>query len=140
MYLHLKVTDNGGATATSNVTVTVNAAPNQSPVANAGSNINITLPANSTTLNGTASNDPDGTISTYAWTKTSGPSSYTIANSGAATTALSNLVQGTYVFTLQVTDNAGATASSNVTVTVNAAANQSPVANAGGNINIVLAS
>ena len=134
----LQVTDNAGATASSTVTVTVNAAPNQSPVANAGSNINITLPTNSSTLNGSASSDPDGSIATYAWSKTSGPASYTIANAGAATTALSNLTQGVYVFTLQVTDNAGATASSTVTVTVNAAPNQSPVANAGSNISITL--
>ena len=79
----LQVTDNAGATASSTVTVTVNAAPapppapNQAPVANAGSNINITLPANNTTLDGSASNDPDGTISTYAWMKTSGPAAYT---------------------------------------------------------------
>ena len=142
----LQVTDNAGATASSTVTVTVNPAPNQPPVANAGSNIVITLPSNSTTLNGTASSDPDGTIATYAWSKTSGPASYTIANTAAASTALSNLVQGVYVFTLQVTDNAGATASSTVTVTVNAAApppppvNQSPVANAGSNIVITLPS
>jgi ribosomal protein L14/predicted esterase len=134
----LQVTDNGGATATSTVTVTVNAAPNQAPVANAGSNISITLPTNNTTLNGSASSDPDGTISTYAWSKTSGPASYTISNAGSATTALSNLAQGVYVFVLQVTDNGGATATSTVTVTVNAAPNQSPVANAGSNISITL--
>jgi len=134
----LKVTDNTGASATSTVTVTVNPAANQSPVANAGSNINLTLPSNNTTLNGSASSDPDGSIATYAWSKTSGPASYTIASAGAASTALTNLAQGVYVFTLQVTDNAGATASSTVTVTVNPAANQSPVANAGSNITVTL--
>ena len=143
----LQVTDNAGATNSSTVTVTVSnsfVAPpppppvNQVPVANAGSNIDITLPTNNTTLNGSASSDPDGTIATYAWSKTSGPASYSIANAGAATTALNNLVQGVYVFTLQVTDNAGATASSTVTVTVNAAPNQAPVANAGSDISIEL--
>ena len=134
----LTVTDNGGATASSTVTVTVNAAANQAPVANAGSNTSITLPTNNTTLNGTGSSDPDGTIASYAWSKTSGPASYTIANPSAATTALTNLTQGVYVFTLTVTDNGGATASSTVTVTVNAAANQAPVANAGSNTSITL--
>jgi VCBS repeat-containing protein len=146
----LQVTDNAGATASSTVTVTVNAAPpppppvNQAPVANAGSNIVITLPISSTTLNGAASSDPDGTIVTYVWSKTSGPAVYSIANTAAASTALSNLAEGVYVFTLQVTDNAGATASSTVTVTVNAAppppppVNQAPVANAGSNIVITL--
>ncbi|HTL07046.1 MAG TPA: PKD domain-containing protein [Chitinophagaceae bacterium] len=134
----LQVTDNAGGTASSTVTVTVNAPANQKPVANAGSNISITLPVNNTTLNGTASADPDGTIASYAWTKTSGPASYSIANAGAASTALSNLVQGVYQFRLQVTDNAGATDTALVTVTVNAAANQPPVANAGSNISITL--
>jgi VCBS repeat-containing protein len=141
----LQVKDNAGASATSTVTITVNAAPNQAPIANAGSNIAITLPTNNTTLNGAGSSDPDGSIATYAWSKSSGPATYTIANASAATTALTNLVQGVYVFTLQVTDNGGATASSTVTVTVNAAAppppppaNQAPVANAGSNINITL--
>ncbi len=134
----LQVTDNGGATASSTVTVTVNAAPNQAPVANAGSNINITLPTNSATLNGSASSDPDGTITTYAWTKTSGPATYNIVTPGGMSTVLNNLVQGVYVFTLQVTDNGGATATSTVTVTVNAAPNQAPVANAGSNINLTL--
>ncbi len=134
----LQVRDNGGATASSTVTITVNPAANQLPVANAGSNISITLPTNNTTLNGTASNDPDGTIATYAWSKTSGPASYTIANPSQASTALTNLAQGVYVFTLQVTDNAGGTSSSTVTVTVNPAANQLPVANAGSNISVTL--
>jgi poly(3-hydroxybutyrate) depolymerase len=138
----LTVTDNHGLSSTSNVTITVNSLINQSPVANPGSNISITLPTSSTTLNGSASSDPDGTISTYAWSQTSGSSSSTIANTGSATTAVSNLVQGTYVFTLKVTDNAGATATSTVSVTVNAAAaaaaNQYPIANPGVNRTITL--
>jgi ribosomal protein L14 len=137
----LQVTDNAGAKASSAVTVTVNAAPpppNQAPSANAGGNITITLPTSNTTLDGSASNDPDGNISTYAWSKTSGPASYSIANAGAATTAVSNLAQGVYTFTLQVTDNAGAMAFSAVTVTVNAPPNQPPVASAGTDISITL--
>ena len=55
------------------------------------------------------------------------------------TTTLTNLVQGTYVFRLTVTDNSGATATDDVTVTVNAAANQPPTANAGNNITLTLA-
>src|SRR5450432_3261210 len=134
----LKVTDNSGATASATVTITVNAAGNQPPVANAGTNSTITLPVNSVTLNGSASSDPDGTISTYTWTKTSGPASYTITNAAAATTTVTNLVQGVYTFTLKVTDNSGATASATVTITVNAAPNQPPVANAGNNESITL--
>ena len=133
----LTVTDNSGATATDNVTVTVNAAINQPPTANAGSDITLTLPVNSTSLNGSGS-DPDGTIASYAWTRVSGPATFTLGTANAATSTLTNLVQGTYVFRLTVTDNSGATATDNVTVTVNAAANQPPAANAGNNITLTL--
>ena len=136
----LKVTDNNGAIATDNVTVTVNAAPppvNQLPTANAGSDINLTLPVNSTMLTGSGY-DPDGTIATYTWTKLSGPVTFTITNAGSATTGVNGLIQGVYVFQLKVTDNNGATATDNVTVTVNAATNQAPTANAGADITITL--
>ncbi len=133
----LTVTDNSGLTGTDDVTVIVNAAPNQAPSANAGNNITLTLPANSTTLNGSGT-DPDGTIAGYAWTRVSGPTTFTLGTANAATTALTNLVQGTYVFRLTVTDNSGATGTDDVTVTVNAAPNQAPTANAGANIVITL--
>jgi ribosomal protein L14 len=129
----LQVTDNSGATADATVQVTVNAAPNQPPVANAGADQTITLPANSVVLNGTASNDPDGTITTYTWSKISGPAAGAIASANAVTTNVTGLTQGVYRFRLQVTDNNGATADATVQVTVNAAPNQSPVANAGDN-------
>lgn len=133
----LKVTDNLGATGTDVVTVTVNAASNQAPTANAGSNQNITLPINSVTLIGSGS-DPDGSISSYQWTKISGPSQFNIVSSSQAQTVINSLVQGVYQFQLKVTDNSGATATSTVTVTVNPAPNQSPTANAGSNQNISL--
>ncbi|MBC7946775.1 MAG: T9SS type A sorting domain-containing protein [Chitinophagaceae bacterium] len=136
----LTVMDNGGSTGTDDITVTVNpaAAPNQLPVAIAGNDIVMTLPVNSTTLNGSTSNDPDGSIVSYSWTRISGPTAYTFTSAGSAATGLNNLVQGTYVFRLTVTDNDGASASDDVTVTVNAAANQAPVANAGNDIVLTL--
>lgn len=142
----LVVTDNRGATAYDYVSVTVNASvSNQAPVARAGNDISVTLPVNNATLNGSTSSDPDGSITSYSWTKISGPAQYTFANSSAATTAISNLAQGTYVFRLTVTDNGGYTNSDDVTVLVNAAAaqlpiNQAPVANAGADITVSLPS
>ena len=94
----------------------------QLPVADAGLDQTITLPTNTVTLSGSGS-DADGTISSYNWTKISGPSGYTIVNPGTAATDITGLVQGVYQFQLQVTDNNGATATDVMSITVNAAAN-----------------
>ena len=126
----LQVTDNNGAIGTGIVQVTVNAAPNQPPVADAGLDQTIALPTNTVTLSGSGS-DADGTVVSYAWTKVSGPLSYTIVNPATAATDVTGLVQGVYQFQLQVTDNNGATATDVIIITVNAAPNQPPVANAG---------
>src|SRR4029079_8413014 len=121
------------------VKVIVNAAPvNRPPVANAGANISITLPTSTASLNGSASSDPDGSLSGYAWTQISGPGTATIAAPGTATTAISGLVKGTYSFQLKVTDNSGATGLDSVQVTVNAEANHPPVANPGNSRSITL--
>jgi hypothetical protein len=92
-------------------------AANQSPSANAGADKTITLPANSVTLSGSGS-DPDGSIASYAWSKVSGGAA-TINSPSAASTTISGLAQGSYIFRLTVTDNAGATAFDDVLVTVN---------------------
>ncbi|RZK47338.1 MAG: tandem-95 repeat protein, partial [Pedobacter sp.] len=140
----LTIRDDNGATASDAVNVTVNAAAvpvNQLPVANAGTNITITLPTNSATLNGTQSNDPDGNIASYQWTQVSGPNTATITNGGLTRPVVSGLIQGVYTFRITIRDDNGATASDVVTVTVNPAAapvNQAPVANAGADINITL--
>jgi gliding motility-associated-like protein len=127
----LTVTDNGGLTASDDVDVTVlPAAVNQVPVANAGPNINLTLPLNSTTLLGSGS-DPDGSIASYAWTKVTGPAA-TLANANTPTLTVTDLVAGLYTFRLTVVDDKGATDIDDVDVTVNPlAANQAPSANAG---------
>lgn len=134
----LTVTDNQGATGFDDVVVTVNAAPvNNPPVANAGADISITLPTNSVFINGSGT-DSDGTIASYCWTLQSGPT-VTLANQNTANLTASNLVEGSYVFRLTVTDNQGATGSDNVTVTVlPAAVNQTPTVNAGADKNLTL--
>lgn len=136
----LVVTDNGGLSSKDTVKVTVNPVPNRAPVANAGADINIPLPNNSTTLDGSGSTDPDGnnTIVTYLWNKLSGPGQYTIANTGAAASLVSNLVEGTYQFVLKVTDNGGLSSADTVTITVSPIPNRAPVANAGADISIAL--
>lgn len=134
----LTVTDDDKAANTSNVTVTVNPAPNKAPVANAGSAVTITLPTNAVTLDGKASSDADGTITTYEWKKVSGPAAGTITTPSAVKTTITGLTQGTYVFSLTVTDDDKATSTANVMVTVNPAPNKAPVANAGSAVTITL--
>ncbi len=134
----LLVTDNEGANDFDEMRVTVNAGTfNTPPTANAGPNRNLTLPTNSTTLNGSGS-DPDGFITAYNWIKVNGPTA-TMTNPGSPTLSLSNLGEGNYVFRLTVTDDEGATASDEASVFVQSGAvNQAPVANAGPNVVVTL--
>lgn len=92
------------------------------PVANAGAGQSITLPANTITLSGSGAGTNGASISSYSWTKASGPNSGNIVNPGSASTDVGGLSQGTYVFSLTVTDNHGLSSTSSVTVNVNAAA------------------
>ncbi|MET6997756.1 PKD domain-containing protein [Chitinophaga defluvii] len=89
------------------------------PVVNAGANQTITLPLDSVQLTGSAT-DADGTITGYSWTKQSGGTA-TISTPLAASTKVTGLAQGVYVFRLTATDNASASSYAQVTVTVNPA-------------------
>lgn len=91
---------------------------NHPPVANAGQDQAITIPANSVNLDGSSSSDPDNNIIAYKWKKNSGPDSYNIANDTSVKTQLSNLVEGVYQFELKVTDAGGLSAIDNVQITV----------------------
>ncbi len=98
MYLfELAVTDNKGSVGKATVNVTVNAAANIPPTANAGANKTITLPTNTTSLSGSGS-DSDGTISSYNWTKISGPTAFKIVNPSSPVTDVSGLIQGSLCF------------------------------------------
>ena len=135
--LRLTATDNNGASGSQQATVTV-IGSNQSPTANAGANITLTLPTNSTNIVGSGS-DPDGSITAHSWTQVSGPGSATLTNAASPTVSVSNLIQGVYTFRLTVTDNNAATGFANVNVTVNSApVNVPPVANAGTDRSITL--
>lgn len=129
----LRVTDNSGGLGRDTMQVTVNPAPNVAPSANAGADKFITLPVNSTTLNGSGT-DPDGNIASYQWTKITGPANATITSALAGSTTVTGLTAGIYSFELKVTDNSGATGSDTVQVTVNIP----PVANAGTDISITI--
>lgn len=98
----LTITDDDGATASDDVTIIAD----YPPVVNAGIDYTITLPTNAVTLTGSAT-DSDGTISSYLWAKSSGPSA-TLTNKTTPTLTASGLSEGIYVFRLTVTDNMGA--------------------------------
>jgi hypothetical protein len=116
----LTVTDNGGLSAKDTVMITVDAGfvTNHPPVANAGADQIITLPTNTVSLNGSGSSDPDNNISSYQWTKISGPLSFSINNSNAAQTQVTNFEQGVYEFELKVTDAGGLISKDTIRITV----------------------
>ncbi|MEO7452440.1 MAG: T9SS type A sorting domain-containing protein [Chitinophagaceae bacterium] len=103
-------------------------AVNTPPVVSASATqASITLPVSTVTLNSTAAGTNGASIASYAWVKTSGPAGAGITTANAASTAVTGLAQGVYVFTLTVTDNHGLSAVSAVTINVIVA----PVAIAG---------
>jgi len=91
---------------------------NALPTANAGANQIIILPLNSVTLNGSATPGTGQTISNYQWSKLSGLDNPTIINFSSASTQVTGLLSGVYVFRLTVTNSASATAISDVQITV----------------------
>jgi len=107
----LKVTDNAGATATDDINVVVNGASitgGSKPVAVAGSDQTLTLPANSAWLQGSGSYAPGGgTISTYSWSQVSGPNTASMAQISTTNAQVSNMIAGTYTFRLTVTGSGG---------------------------------
>lgn len=91
---------------------------NKSPVANAGPAQQITMPVHSVIVDGSASHDSDGKIVYYKWSKTAGPPGCKIMNPAGISTAITGLTQGTYIFTLRVTDNGWTSDSAKVQITV----------------------
>ena len=96
----LTVTDDDGATGTNTQQVTVtDPPPNVAPTASfAGRSAGLTV-----TVDGAASTDPDGTVTSYAWDFGDG------ATATGATASHTYDAAGTYTVTLTVTDDDGAT-------------------------------
>jgi hypothetical protein len=78
---------------------------NQLPIANAGADQTIILPQDSVFLDGSASTDQDGSISSYSWKNIDGPGPVTIKNAGSVKTIAAGLQEGFYLFQLSVSDN-----------------------------------
>ncbi|RYG05822.1 MAG: T9SS type A sorting domain-containing protein [Chitinophagaceae bacterium] len=109
---------------------------NRPPVVSGGGNKTLTLPSNSVVLDGSGSYDPENGSLTYTWTKTGGPTQYSLSNGTTSRATISNLVAGTYVFRLSVSDAQGASSSSFVQVTINSGGTLA--ANAGADVNVYL--
>jgi len=124
----LKVTDNGGLSAKDTTQVIVNdpPQPNRPPIANAGADQTISLPTNTITLNGNGSTDADNNITSYAWSKISGPSSFNIVNANIEQTQVANLIEGVYQFELKVTDAGGLFSTDTVKISVNFSQTSTP--------------
>jgi hypothetical protein len=121
----LMATDDDGAVGSKAISVTIiqnNATPtgNKVPVVNAGNDTTYALKSSlndTITLKGSAS-DSDGLVVSYIWTQVSGPSSAKILYPGSATTKVTNVAPGIYVFQLMATDDKGATGVKTITVTL----------------------
>uniref|UniRef100_A0A1L8D917 Putative serine-type protease inhibitor n=1 Tax=Nyssomyia neivai TaxID=330878 RepID=A0A1L8D917_9DIPT len=133
----LKVTDASGQSSSATVHVFVKPPTNLPPIANAGKNITINLPQNWATLNASESTD-DVKISSYLWKQLAGPSIASIVNGNVTVANATSLTLGSYVFEVTVIDANGNNATDQVTVKVIQEKNSPPVANGGGDQNIVL--
>ena len=113
---------------------------NNPPIAIAGPDQVITLPTDSSLLDGRSSSDPDGTISVWLWTKISGPASFIVNNVSSPATVVKDLTAGAYQFELTVRDNGGLSSRDTVQVVVNdpSQPNRPPVAKAGTDQTIIL--
>jgi hypothetical protein len=126
------LTVNDGKVDSPVVVLTVTAAKlNAVPVANAGTNQNVTA-ATLTTLDGTASTDADLDGLSYTWSLISKPSSSNAALSSTTSPkpTFTPDVAGTYVASLVVSDGKDRSPTAVVTV-IASGSNSAPVANAG---------
>ncbi|KAK7808868.1 hypothetical protein U0070_018790, partial [Myodes glareolus] len=113
----LTVTDTIGQQATAQVTVIVQPENNKPPQADAGPDKELTLPVDSTTLDGSKSTD-DQRIVSYLWEKTQGPDGVQLENSNSSVATVTGLQVGSYVFTLTVKDERSLQSQSSVNVIV----------------------
>lgn len=120
----LTITDNQGNNSASRVGIQVNPAPlpvASIPSAVAGNDQQITLPGGSFTLDGTASKDDGGVITSYEWGKLSGPAGDQVFSSNQASTMVNIVNAGTYTYQLYITDNQGHSSASRMNVVVSGA-------------------
>lgn len=98
---------------------TVRLVKNKVPVVTAGSDstFHLRFGSDSLQLRGSAT-DSDNLVVAYLWSQLSGPNTALITNPGSATTYLTNLASGTYVFQLMAVDSDGAVGVNKVSIIV----------------------
>ncbi|KFQ46145.1 Dyslexia-associated protein KIAA0319, partial [Nestor notabilis] len=133
----LTVTDSARQRSTAEVTLIVQPENNSPPVAVAGPDKELTFPVESTTLDGSKSQDDQGIVF-YHWENISGPSSVQMENGDKAIATVTGLQVGTYRFRLTVKDQQGLSSASVLSITVKEENNSPPRAHAGGKHILVL--
>ncbi|NWR45139.1 K319L protein, partial [Regulus satrapa] len=133
----LIVTDSAGHQSTAEVTVIVQPENNKPPKADAGPDKELTLPVDSTTLDGSKSTD-DQKIVSFLWEKTRGPDGVKLENANSSIATVTGLQVGTYEFTLTVKDERNLQSQSSVNVIVKEEINKPPIAKIAGNVVITL--
>jgi len=98
------------------IVFTVTGGGNVNPSVSAGVDKSITLPTNSVSVTGTAT-DSDGSIASQLWSKISGGAA-TIGSPTSLTTSISGLSEGSYTFRLTATDDSGGVSTDDMVVTV----------------------
>jgi PKD repeat protein len=124
----LTVTDNDGASSTCTTTAEIGDAPNEPPVCDANGPYSGTV-GQPVSFDGSGSNDPDGTVDSYAWDFGDGST-----DTGSNPTH-TYLTSGTFTVTLTVTDNDGASSTCTTTAEIGEAPNEPPVCDANGPYN-----
>jgi hypothetical protein len=98
------------------------------PVADAGDNVVVVLPASTTSLDGSLSTDADTPILDYTWEQIYGPSVISFSDNTVIQPTISNLEEGIYKCKLTVSDGSHES-SSTVLVIVSTTGNTNPVTN-----------
>jgi len=133
----LKVSDIVGQSSTTEVDVFVKPPANSELRVDAGPDLNITLPVNWITLDGSKSADA-ARFKKLSWKQLEGPNEAVFGGSQLSKVNATGLTKGRYIFQLTAWNAAETKNNDTVTVTVLQKENEKPHANAGGDHSVTL--